>query len=250
MTAATPAQQSRLLDLQRIDTAIRQLVHKRAHLPEQVALDENAATLAAISVDYGQNRERLSQLERDQRRYEAEIAQLESRRKTQDAQLYSGRLTSEREVEAIRSELGQMRGRKADLEDALLEVMVEGEELDASVAAQKERHAELTTSVEELTLARDVAAEGIDGELATARADRATIVADLPDGVVTQYDVLRERKQGVGVARLEGKTCQGCRLQLTQVELEEIREDAQRGLSFCAQCGRILVPVKGAAAAS
>lgn len=246
MTTATPAQQTRLLDLQRVDTVIRQLEHKRAHLLEQVALDENAATLAVISSEYAQNRERLTQLERDQRRYEGEIAQLESRRKTQDAQLYSGRLSSEREVEAIRSELNQMKGRKADLEDALLDVMVEGEELSASVAAQKERHAELTSSVEELTVGRDVAAEEIDAELATARKDRSTIVDDVPGPVVAQYEALRERKQGVGVARLEGKTCDGCRLQLTQVELEDIREDAQRGLAFCAQCGRILVPVKRA----
>ena len=40
---ATPEEQQRLLALQNVDTAIQQLEHRRAHLPEQQALDEMAA---------------------------------------------------------------------------------------------------------------------------------------------------------------------------------------------------------------
>ncbi|MGH7644030.1 MAG: C4-type zinc ribbon domain-containing protein [Gemmatimonadales bacterium] len=40
---------------------------------------------------------------------------------------------------------------------------------------------------------------------------------------------------------MEGRTCAGCRLELTPRELAEVREQVERGLARCEQCGRILV---------
>ena len=71
--------------------------------------------------------------------------------------------------------------------------------------------------------------------------DRATIAGSLPAEVVEYYEELRARKDGVGVAELQGRTCAGCRLELTAIELEQVREDVAEGLARCEQCGRILV---------
>jgi uncharacterized protein len=239
---ASPAEQRRLLDLQRVDTAIRQLRHRRANLPEQQALDENADTLARISAEYADGRERLEQLARAQRRYEDEIAMVDSRRKSEEGRMYSGLITSEKELQALRSELSALRARKSDLEDSLLEVMQEREDLESMVATLKERHGELSASVEELEVARDVAASDIDAELAERERERAAVAADVPAEAAAYYEELRERKDGLAVAELVGRTCQGCRLQLTAVEFEEAHERAKRGLAKCEQCGRILVP--------
>lgn len=241
MITASPAQQRRLLDLQEIDTEVRRLRHRRAHLPEQQALDENADTLRRISAEYASAREKLERLERQQLRHENEIAAVESRRRGEEGRMYSGVITSERELDALRSELTSLRARKNELEDALLEVMEQREELESLVGALKERHVELTGRVQELTAARDAAATDIDAELASASARRQTVAAELPAEVQAYYEDLRARKDGVGVAQLQGRTCMGCRLQLTQTELEELRRDAARELARCAQCGRILV---------
>lgn len=242
MIPATPEEQRRLLDLQRVDTAIRQLQHRRAHLPEQQALDENADTLARISAEYADSRERLEHLERAQKRHEDEIAVVDARRKSEEGRMYSGLITSEKEVQALRAEISSLRARKNDLEDTLLEVMEESEDLESLVGTLKERHAELTGKVAELEGARDEAARDIDAELAQLTAERGVLAAELPSEAVEYYEELRERKKGVAVAELVGRTCQGCRLELTAVELEETRERAQRGLARCEQCGRILVP--------
>ncbi|MPZ86726.1 MAG: hypothetical protein GEU81_01400 [Nitriliruptorales bacterium] len=242
MIAATPAEQRRLLDLQRVDTAIRQLEHRRAHLPEQKALGENAELLEKIAGEYAANREQLERLARQQKWHEDEISTVDARRKGEEGRMYSGLITSERELDALRSELSSLRGRKRDLEDALLEIMEQREELESVVEALRERHRELTGSVQELTGARDAAAQGIDTDLAASREERARVAADLPPDVVAYYDELRVRKDGVGVAELRGQTCQGCRLTLTAIELEDVQEQSGEGLARCEQCGRILVP--------
>jgi uncharacterized protein len=242
VTAATPADQRRLLDLQQVDTAIRQLEHRRSNLPEQRALDENADTLSRIAGDYATNTERLERLQAQIKRHENEIATVDSRRKSEEGRMYSGLITSEKELEALRHELSSLRNRKSDLEDALLELMEQCEDTDGLVTSLKERHAELTASVAELTTARDTAATDIDAELEQRRAERAAIAADIPAAVLSVYEGLVQRKQGLGAAALQGRTCSGCRLELTAIEMEELRETARDRLSLCAQCGRILVP--------
>lgn len=242
MISATPEQQRRLLDLQRVDTAIRQLQHRRAHLPEQQAVDENADILSTIGAEYADARERLEQLTRAQSRYEGEIATVESRRKSEEGRMYSGLITSEKELQALRAEISSLRQRKGELEDSLLEVMQESEDLESVVATLKERHAELTGKVAELERDRDHAAADIDAELVESRRERDALAQEIPAEIREYYEELRDRKEGLAVAELVGRTCQGCRLALTAVEYEEAHERARGGLARCEQCGRILVP--------
>lgn len=243
MIAATPAQQQRLLDLQRVDTTIRQLEHRRAHLPEQQALDENADTLAKVTSEYASAKEKLQRLTLQQKRHEDEIATVESRRKSEEARKYGGQIRNEQQLEALNHELGSLRNRKSELEDALLEIMEQIEELESLVATLKERHGELTSRVNELTEARDHAATDIDAELKERVSERSAVASDIPDDVIAFYEGLRAKKDGVGVAELRGRSCSGCRLELTSIELEEVKADAKEGLARCDQCGRILVPV-------
>ena len=243
MIAATPEQQRLLLDLQGVDSAIAQLEHRRANLPEQKALDENAETLAKVSTEYAAAKDRLARLSQQQSKHETEIATIDARRKSEEGRMYSGLIRSEKELEALRHEIGSLKGRKSDLEEALLEIMEQVEDLESLVETLKQRHVELTSSVEELTLARDTASTDIDAELEQRRAERTKSTDGIPDEVLEYYDDLRSRKDGVAVAALQGRTCAGCRLELTQIELEDVRRDAETGIARCEQCGRILVLV-------
>lgn len=238
---ASPTEQRQLLALQEVDTAIRQLEHRRANLPEQKALDDNAETLRRVAAEYAAAREERDTLERRQRRLEEEVATIDARRRSEERRMYSGLITSEKELEAIRGELSSLRSRKNDLEDSQLEVMERLEELASLVDTLAERHDELTRQVDELTAARDQAATGIDTELSERRAERAKAADGVDAEVLGYYDDLRSRKAGVAVAELQGRTCSGCRLDLTAIELEETHERVKQGLAKCPQCDRILV---------
>ena len=241
MILATPDEQRRLLALQGIDSTIAQLEFRRANLPEQKALDENSETLSKVSTEYARAKDQLQRLGEQQRKHETEIATIDSRRKSEEGRMYSGLIRSEKELEALRHEIGSLKGRKSDLEESLLEIMEQVEDLESMVASLKERHVELTQEVADLTAARDTAATDIDAELVQRRAERAEAAAAIPAEVLEYYDDLRVRKEGVAVAELQGRTCAGCRLELTQTELEDARRDSAEGLARCEQCGRILV---------
>lgn len=246
VTKASPEQQRRLLELQATDTAIRQLRYRRQNLDEQKALDERAALLDRITADHMAASDELVSVDRQQKRLENEINTVESRRKAEEARMYSGVIASEREADALRAELKALKARKSDLEDQLLELMERHEELTGTVETLEARKRELEAEVAPLTKARDAAATDIDSQLAERRAARQQLVAELPEDLVRRYDELRARKDGVAVVELRNGTCQGCFLELTDGELEEGRELGVHGLARCVQCERLLVePVRG-----
>lgn len=241
MIAATRAEQRRLLELQQVDTAIRRLRHRRENLPEQQALDGYDDLHGRVRFELSAARERLDRLERGQRRHEGELDAVERRYASETQRKYSGVIKAQKELEALDAELVSLLARKSDLEDMLLEIMEQREETESMISTLTEREAELALRVTAATAARDEATAGINEELGKRVAERDTIVADLPAPILRYYDDVRARKDGVAVAELQGRTCAGCRLELTATEMQEVRERVDRGLARCEQCGRILV---------
>jgi predicted nucleic acid-binding Zn-ribbon protein len=239
--AATRMQQRRLLDLQQVDTRIRQLRYRRANLPEQKALDDRTDLLDRVSSELGAARERLNRLERDQRRHERELETVEARYAAETQRKYSGAITSQKELEALDAELISLEQRQSDLEDTLLEIMEQREETESLIVTLTEREAELADEVAASTKVRDQAAAEVRHDLAQQVAERKLIAADLPESVLKYYDDVRARKDGLAVAELQGRTCAGCHLELTTTEMLQVRALVDRGLARCEQCGRILV---------
>lgn len=239
---ATPEQQRALLALADTDEEIRRLEHRRAHLPEQQILDSHVDTHKLVTdefVDATQTQERLTA---QATRHEREIETVDTGRKTHEAQIYSGRITSERELTAIREEIQAMFRRKSDLEDSLLEIMEQLEEVTSLVEELGNRRTELQQQITDLTARRDEAAADIDTELTALRERRETEASAIPAPIMTAYDGLRAKRPGRVVAQLQGRMCTGCQLDLTAIELEEIKETAATDLAYCQQCGSIIVP--------
>lgn len=238
---ATPEQQKDLLTLADTDEEIRRLEHKRAHLPEQQVLDSHVQTDKLVTdefVDANQTQERLTA---QATRHEREIETVDTGRKTHEAQIYSGRITSERELTAIREEIQAMFRRKSDLEDSLLEIMEQLEEVTSLVDELGSRRSDLQDQIASLTARRDEAAADIDAELTALRARRDAESAAMPAPIMAAYDNLRAKRPGRVVARLQGRMCTGCQLDLTAIELEEIKATAASELAYCQQCGSIIV---------
>jgi predicted nucleic acid-binding Zn-ribbon protein len=81
----------------------------------------------------------------------------------------------------------------------------------------------------------------IDAEVAEVRAARGALVSSVPDALVAQYERIRARSGGVGIARLDGHRCTGCHLELPNREVDELRRAAPDAIVLHDECGRILV---------
>src|SRR5919204_468361 len=123
-----------LLTLQTHDTAADRLRHRRATLPERIALAEQAAARLDLEAQLAEATARRDEVAREERRLDDEIRSLEAKAKAEEARMYSGTISSPRELQAMQSDVEQLRRHARQLEDQELEVMERREGAEAGGA--------------------------------------------------------------------------------------------------------------------
>jgi predicted nucleic acid-binding Zn-ribbon protein len=232
---------TQLLTVQAHDTTTDQLRHRLANLPERAELNAVVEAIAAIDAELAGTVARLGDLERSQRRLEDEIESLVAKSVAVDRTLYSGRVNAPRELTAMQEELAALGRRRSHLEDQVIEIMEEREPLDAAVETANRQRAELAARSETLRAAAAEAERAVEAELAVEAAARAAAAADVPDALLADYERLRARLGGVAAAPLQGRSCGGCHLTLSAVELDRLRRLPPDAVVHREECGRILV---------
>jgi predicted nucleic acid-binding Zn-ribbon protein len=228
-----------LLVLQQRDTAVDQLRHRRATLPERTLVtglqDELARLRAELASAIGQR----DALVARQERLEADVAAGEAKRRTLESRLASTSVP--REAQAMSEEIDGIKTRQLVLEDEELEIMEALEPIETTLATGQAQEAALEQRLSE---GREVLARtetAIDAEIAEALVARADAVQPIPSALLDRYERLRTKRGGVAVATLDGPRCTGCNLTLPTLELERVRGAGPDAIVECEQCGRILV---------
>jgi predicted nucleic acid-binding Zn-ribbon protein len=230
-----------LLVVQAHDTTLDQLRHRRVNLPERGELQAVEAKRKALAAERVEAAAKRDEVAARQANLEKDIAASEQRIADIDQRMYSGEITASRDLQAMTHEIEQIKGRVSTLEDHALEAMDEREPLDAAVQELDEREAGFAALAAQLVEAIAAAEIEIDGEVGREQAARAEASASVPDDLLAEYERLRGRLGGIGVAKLEHGTCMGCRMKLPATELDRIKHQAADDLVHCDQCGRILV---------
>lgn len=227
-----------LLELQEAHTQADQLRHRRANLPERERVDEASASLRRWERSVALLHDRLAELTRTIEQAERDSADIDTKRDGLQAKLKT--VIAPREAEALQHEIATLGERRSALDDVELEALEEQallddelEELLGEEEAVREGHAEAT--------ARCAAAESeIDDELARIGARLGDLRAEVGDVLLRRYDRLREHHV-VAASALAGSRCQGCHLDLSAAEVDQVREAATGGIADCPNCGRLLV---------
>ena len=142
----------------------------------------------------------------------------------------------------LQADVDQLRRHQRSLEDRELEVMERREALDKEVTQLEARARELEADAARLESVLSAAEAEIDEELSGELAARDELAAAIDAALLDDYERRRERARGIGVARLNGTTCQGCHLSIPSVEAERIRKSPPGTVAHCDNCGCILVP--------
>jgi predicted nucleic acid-binding Zn-ribbon protein len=227
--------------VQALDTRLDQLAHRRRTLPEHAALAELETELGVLRDQLVQASTEQSDLNRELTKAEGDVDQVRARADRDQKRLDAGQVSSPKELESLQHEITTLANRQGDLEEVVLEIM---ERLESS----QSRSAELTAQQGAaqgrqlaLTAARDTTTGEIDTETEQLQAQRRTQAGSLDEALVTLYEKIREQNGGVGAAELKQRRCGGCRLELNNVEINELRDADPDEVMRCDECRRILV---------
>lgn len=232
--------QLRLLDLQAADTAIAQLRHRRATLPELAAIADRDRSSAQLHDGLVDAQARAGDIAQAQRRLENEVDAVRARADRDEQRLRAGGLPA-KELSGLQHEITTLARRQTSLEDELLEIMEQREAVDGELAELTRCQAELSADRVALTATRGEVFGDIDAAIESHSSERAAIVAELPADLVALYERAREHGGGVGAARLRQRRCEGCRIELSGSELAAARAAAPDQVLRCENCRRILV---------
>ena len=231
-----------LLLVQERDTALDRLRHRRAALPERGELEARTAELATKRNQRGAVGAEREKVHAEERRLDDETRSITSHIEEVDAKLYSGTVSSPRELQAMQADIEMLKRQRSDLEDEELEVMERREALDGQLGALDAEIGALEATVEALRATIAANEAEIDTAIAEEQAARDGLAAPIADGLLRDYEKRRAQNKGAGAARLQGTTCQACHLTIPSTEAEQIRRDAGATISYCDNCSAILVP--------
>ncbi len=228
-----------ILALQAADTRADQLRHRRQNLPEQAAVDAARGQYAKWQQRRDGLERRLAELEAEIGRAEAESHTIDTHRARLEQQLKT--IIAPREAEALMHEIALLTEQRGALDDVELAALEEQVQIDDDLSTHIADGASLGHAV---TAAEDAAAAAtaeIDTQLIEIAAGHDDLRAAVDDKLLVRYDQLR-RQHVVAAAALVGTHCEGCHLDLSAAELDEVRSAAGTdGLAECPQCGRLLV---------
>jgi predicted nucleic acid-binding Zn-ribbon protein len=231
-----------LLTLQERDNTLAQLLHRHHTLPERDALHDAESQAAALDARLGQSRGERDRLAREEQQLDDEARSLSDKAAEVEKRMYSGEVSSPRELQAMQTDVEQLKRHQRTIENRELELMEAREPLEGTVAELEQQRASVATEVERLTTTLADAEAGIIAEMQQERAARDEIAAGIDAALVREYERCRAQAKGAGVARLLGTTCQGCHLSIPAIEAEQIKRSGGQPLAHCDNCGAILVP--------
>lgn len=238
---AAPQAQQRLLELQKLDTALDRLNHRRRNLPEAAKIEQIQARLTELRDAIVAVETEVADLEREQKKAERDVEQVRARAERDQQLLDSGTITSAKELSGLQSEIASLRRRQSDLEEVVLEIMERREQAEVKAAELRAQREAAERELAEATEARDAALAKIDEESGATSAARTAVAKDIPEDLLALYEKLRGQFGGVGAAALHRGQCQGCHLVLNTVDLNRIRAAAEDEVVRCEECRRILI---------
>lgn len=231
-----------LLEVQEHDLALDRLRLRRATLPARGELESCERAIAQGERARDGERAEHATVAAEERRLDDESEALRERADDMNKRLYSGSVTSPRELQAMQADVEMLTRQRSDLEDTELEVMERREQLDARLAELDAQLAGLDAQREQLRADLGASEAEIDAEIAAEEAARAAVAETVGAALLADYERRRDRNRGAGAARLVGTTCQACHLTIPSTEAERIRRGGGADAAYCDNCGAILVP--------
>jgi len=231
-----------LLTLQERDSTLERLLHRHQTLPEREALQQAEAAASALDARLTSTRAERDKLAREEQQLDDEATSLAAKATEVDKRMYSGEVSSPKELQSMQADIEQLRRHQRSVENRELELMEAREPLDVTVADLEQQRATLGTEIDRLAAALGAAETEIIAEMQDERATRDEIAGGIAPALLADYERSRVAAKGAGVARLVGTTCQGCHLSIPSIEAEQIKRSGGQPVAHCDNCGAILVP--------
>ena len=227
-----------LLELQLTDSAIEQLRYRLPRLPEVVAAAAAAAEVQAWEKRRRTLREQMDGFEAAIATAEAASAQISTKRARLETQLKT--IISPREAEALMHEIATLNGQRSALDDDELEAMEGLSDADTEATEHAANESRLRDGAAAAAESAAIASAAVEAEIAELSAQREAYRAGIDEALLRRYDSMRAQLDGIAIAKLNNMRCEGCHIDMSRAEADDIKRLPPDEMPECPNCGRLL----------
>ena len=180
----------------------------------------------------------LEELKKRLRSLEMDVSSVNGKLKANQDRLYSGKVRNPKELSGLHEEAGALRRRRSELEDQELELMIEIEGQEAELAERQARLRQIEAAWREDQEHLQAEKEQLAVELKDLEGEREALRAPIPARDLADYDDLRQRYGGIGLALLKKGICQVCGVDVPTGVADAVARG--EGRHYCPVCNRLL----------
>jgi predicted nucleic acid-binding Zn-ribbon protein len=224
-----------VIQLQDLDSRIRELQREIAALPKHISEIEKALESHVRKLEA--DRAALAANQRERKKLEADIQTQEQKTSHLKDQMMEAKTNEQ--YRAFQKEIDYCQKETRRAEDRILSLMEESEPLEQNVKAAQAALKEEKQKVDaEKQQARACTAEDKKA-LEELTSERQTIVDGMTPAVYSAYERIRIKRRGLAVAEaVDDGRCSACHLALRPQFFQDLRCSTE--VMFCESCGRIL----------
>ena len=224
-----------LFRLQTIDSEIDLIRKRLGEIENTIKADK---TIVRAKLNLRNKNQRVEDALKPLRKVEDTVKSLRIKIETTENVLYGGKGRNPKELQDLQSENESLKRRMSTLEEELLEEMInlEQAEHNQKTAAKELSLAEAGFASQKASLLGEQAQLGEKEH--KLNQERAAFVASVSPENLVIYENLREKKRGLAVVSIGGKSCSACGSSLRPELIQQAHSTSQ--MAACSTCGRIL----------
>ena len=223
-----------LWELQKIDLSLKSMSEERDRYPKEIKkLDENQ-DMERERIQ--KEREKIDLLEKERRRKEGHLNTEQEKIKRAEGRMFE--VKTNKEYQALLSEIEGIKETNSREEEEILQVMDEIDELKKDLSKREKEMAITAERIEaEKRKIQERMAHG-DAVWKQQVQRREVLSKQIESKLFKLYNTLKEKRQGVGVVSVKQETCQGCFVHVPPQMFIEVQKT--NSLIRCPNCNRIL----------
>ena len=225
-----------LLSLQDIDLELDKEIARLSEIEEALGESEELTQARATAEEKASA---VHALRVEQKDLELSADEVRNKAAEIEKKLYSGSVRNPKELQDLDADLKSLREELKRREEKLLNILVQVDDAETELAAANENLSTIETEWRAGQESMQEEKARLEPEVARLRALRESEATHFERSLIKLYDLLRQRRGGIAVARVERGMCQGCRISLPMSVIQRAR--GANGVVQCVSCERILL---------
>jgi predicted nucleic acid-binding Zn-ribbon protein len=221
-------------ELQKIDLELKSIKEGRDRYPKEMKKLEEKQKIERERIQ--KEKEKVESLEKTRRQKEGHLNLEQEKIKRAEGRM--SEVKTNKEYQALLSEIDAIKEANSRMEEEILQVMDEIDELKKDLL---KREKEVGVILEKIEVERKKLQEKIahDEKAWNEKMERREVLSkQIESKLLKLYNTLKEKRQGVGVVSAKNETCQGCFVNVPPQMFIEVQKN--NILIRCPNCNRIL----------